>query len=99
MFVAHRVDENVLIVPFDRIDMATFDVFPETAKRILELVRLVEGERRVVPAPGLLDESLQRRTPGIPQTGRAHEPQPRGVLDRAVQVAERQQKLSERGQA
>ena len=35
--VAHRVDENVLVVPFDRIDMATFDVFPEAIKRILEV--------------------------------------------------------------
>ena len=64
---------------------------PGRRQRLFERVRFVKGERRIVPVSGLLDETVDARRSAIPQAHRAGEPEPGGVVDPLVEVAERQQ--------
>ena len=89
--VAHRLDEDILVVPFDDFGKATFGGRPEGCQRVFECVRFVESKRRIMPAPGLLDEALEWSSPAISQTCRSGESEPRGILDRPVEIPERQQ--------
>lgn len=57
--IARRLDEDVLVVPFDGCGKTTFDDRPEGRQRLLELLPFVESKRRVVAVPGLLDEALE----------------------------------------
>ena len=43
--VAHRLDEDILVVPFDGIGKATPDGRPEGRQRVFECVRFVESKR------------------------------------------------------
>ena len=58
--VPEGVHEDILVVPLDGILKTALHLLSEYGQRFLERVLIVERERRVVPAPGLLDQPLER---------------------------------------
>lgn len=78
-------------MPLDIVGEAAPHVVLEPGQRRLEGVPIVKRKGGIVPAPGLLDQPLERRSPPVAQRRGADEPQPRRILDPAVNVAELQQ--------
>ena len=59
------MNEDILVVPLDGIGETVPDIFSEHRQRLLEHVRIVERERGIVPARGLLDQPFERRSPAV----------------------------------